>query len=314
MNSLSEQELRTITCSVRLTRTEVPPGAPFSLSAEVATRDGQNLKGATLSIVDDAGASVAQLVLIDFDGQTNRTADVQLQAPTSPGSHLWQLRFPEQSVAGATFAETHVDVAFEVVPHPIRVNVWGMPAAPVAGTPVRVHVGAKGAGDVALGGRAFEIVDEEGSVVATGTLGSAVAPGTTGLHSAEVELPTRSEPGIVRWMLRVPGFAEPVPHGEARHEFSVRTAAEPDRVVTVRAIDVATRAPIERSDVVLHPYRGTAATGGVATVQVAGGTYTLFVTAPGYEVFRKEVEVNQDLEVEAQLEAVVEPDLSENYV
>lgn len=314
MDSLSEQGVRTVACSVRLTRSEVPPGAPFSLSAEVATRDGQNLKGATLSIADGDGASVAQLVLIDFDGQTNLTAGVQLQAPTSPGTHVWQLRFPEQSVAGVTYAQTHVDVAFEVVPHPIRANVWGMPAAPIAGTTVRVHVGAKGAHDVALGGRAFEIVDEEGSVVATGTLGADAAPGTTGLHSAEVELPTRSDPGIARWTLRVPGFEEPVPHGEARHEFSVRTAAEPDRAVTVRAIDVATKSPIERADVVLHPYRGTAATGGVTTVQVADGTYTLFVTAPGYEVFRTEVEVTHDLELEAELEAVVEPDMSENYV
>ena len=313
MESLSEH-VRTVACSVRLARSEVPPGAPFSLSAEVATPDGKNLKGATLSIADGDGASVARLALINFDGQVNRTTDVQLHAPVVPGVHVWQLRFPEQTVDGATYAEACVDVAFEVIAHPIRVNVWGMPAAPIAGAHVRVHVGAKGAHDVSLGGRTFEVVDDEGSVVATGTLSAAVAPGTTGLHTAEVELPTRHEPGIARWTLRVPGFVEPVPHGEARHEFSIRTAAEPDRSITVRAIDVATRSPIERADVVLHPYRGTAAAGGVTTVRVADGTYTLFVTAPGYEVFRTEVEVTHDLELDAELEAVVEPDPAENYI
>lgn len=313
MESLSEQ-VRTVACSVRLTRSEIPPGAPFSLSAEVTTPDGKNLKGAALSIVDGDGASVAQLALIDFDGQVNRTADLPLRAPGSPGAHVWQLRFPEQTLDGTTYAEACADVTFEVLAHPIRTNVWGMPAAPIAGTHVRVHVGAKGAHDVALGGCAFEVVDEEGRVAAKGTLSATVAPGTTGLYTAEVELPTRAEPGIARWTLRVPGFSEPVPHGEARHDFSVRTAAEPERTVTVRAVDVATRSPIERLDVVLHPYRGTALGGGVATVQVAEGTYNLFVSAPGYEVFRTEVDVTHDLELDAELEAVVEPDPGENYV
>lgn len=314
MESLSEQGVRTVAVSVRLTRGEVPPGAPFSLSAELTTPDGTKLDGATLSIVDGDGASIAQLALIDFDGQVNRTAHVQLRAPTSPGAHVWQVRFPKQTVKDVVYAEARADVAFEVIAHPIRANVWGMPAAPIAGTDVRVRVGAKGADDVALSGCAFEVVDEEGTVVATGTLGSGVAPGTAGLYAAEVELPTRSEPGIARWTLRVPGFSEPVPHGEGRHEFTVRTAAEPDRTVTVRAIDVATRSPIERADVVLHPYRGTAAAGGVATVRVADGTYNLFVTAPGYEVFRTEVQVTHDLELDAELEAVVEPDPGELYV
>ena len=314
METLSEQGVRTVACAVRVTRSEVPPGASFSLSAEVTTPDETKLDGVKLSIVDGEGTSVAQLALIDFDGQVNRTADVQLRAPRSPGAHVWQLRFPEQTVAGIAYAEARVNVPIEVIAHPIRANVWGLPPAPIAGTNVRVHVGAKGADDVALGGCAFEVVDEEGTVVATGTLGSTIAPGTAGLYAAEVELPTPSEPGIARWTLRVPGFTEPVPHGGVRHEFSVRTAAEPDRTITVRAIDLATRSPIERADVVLHPYRGTAEVGGVATVRVADGTYNLFVTAPGYEVFRTQVEVTHDLEVDAELEAVVEPDPGENYV
>jgi hypothetical protein len=314
MDPLSDQGLRTVACSVRLTRQRVPPGAPFSLSADVVSADARDLRGATLALTDAEGAEVAHLALVDFDGETNRTASVQLRAPASPGACTWKLTFARQRVKDVPYAEAIVDVAFEVVAHPIRVNVWGLPTAPIAGSTVRVHVGAKGASDASVAGRAFEIVDGAGSVVAKGTFGPDVAPGTTGLHMAEVVLPTSPEPGIERWALRVPGFDEPEPHGEAHHEFSVRTAAEPSRTVTVRAIDAGTRAPVARAEAVLHPYRSKATDGGVATVSVANGTYTLFVTAPGYEVFRTEVDVSDDLELDAELAAVVEPDLSENYV
>ncbi len=149
--------------------------------------------------------------------------------------------------------------------------------------------------------------------MAAGRFGDERVAGSSGLYDAEVELPTPMEPGIVRWTLAVPGFGDPLPHAATRHDFSVRTVATPDRTVTVTAIDFVTRQPVAGARIVLHPFRGVADAAGVAAVPVTGGHHRLFVTAPGYEVRAEDLDVDGDVAFEAELVAIVEPDLGDHY-
>jgi hypothetical protein len=304
---------RGVSCTVRLAASEVLARAPLVLHAEVAPDDGSDLRGLATYLVDEEGSTVGRLELVTYDGAANRTADLEITAPDTAGPHVWTLWFPAQARGDVAYAEARAQVAFAVMPHPVRVNAWRLPVAPLAGAPVTLRVGAKGT-EGALAERPFEIVDEAGEVVAAGRFGAQSVAGSSGLYDAEVVLPTPPEPRVVRWTLHVPSFAGPPPHGAAAHAFTIRTADPATCPVTVRAIDAATRAPVAGAQAVLHPYRGSTAADGVVTVPVAAGDYRLFVSAPGYDIFRTTLEVTGDVEVDAELIALVEPDPGDEYV
>lgn len=310
----TENDARPISCTVRLSASAVPSRTSFDIRVFVDSDPRRDLRGLTLHLLDDRGAVVQHLAVTSFDGQTNATDDVAIVAPTSPGPKAWTVVAPAQTLEGVAIREVRVPASFVVTPHPIRANAWGLPAAPLAGSLVTASVGAKGASDAALAGRAFEIRDEDGSPVVAGRFGEERVAGSAGLYAAEVALPTPAEPGIVRWRLAVPGFDEPLPHEAVQHDFSVRTVAQPDRAVTVTAIDFTTRRPIAGAHVVLHPFRGIADAAGVATVLVTAGRHRLFVTAPGYEVRAEDLDVEGDLAFEAEMIVVVEPDAGDQYV
>lgn len=303
---------RSAICTVHLSASEPLARAPLTVRAEVVSDDATDLRGLVLYLQDDEGSVIERLELTAYDGTANTTADVEIAAPDSAGTHAWSLVFPAQSKDGLSYAEVRAPVVFTVAAHPIRANAWSLPVAPVAGRPVTLRVGAKGTGD-ALADRPFQVVDDLGKVVIAGRFGRQPVPGSSGLYDAEVTLPTPTEPGVVRWTLRVPSFGEPVPHADGRHDFTVRTADPPTCAVTVRAVDVATRAPVAGAEAVLHPYRGTTAADGVVTVPVAVGRYTLFVSGPGYDIHRTTLEVTGDVEIDAALTALVEPDPGDDY-
>jgi hypothetical protein len=314
MPAMTESDARPIWCTVRMTPSAVLSRSSFTLRAFVESDPRRDLRGLALQLLDERGAVVERLALAAFDGQTNTTDDVTIVAPTSTGPKAWTLVAPAQTVGGIATAEVRVPASFVVHPHPIRANAWGLPPAPIAGSLVTAHVGAKGADETALAGRSFEVLDAEGSKVVTGRFGEQRVAGSAGLYAAEVELPTPAEPGIVRWTLSVPAFDEPLPHEAVRHDFSIRTVAHPDRAVTVTAIDFTTRQPVAGAQVVLHPFRGVADAAGVATVLVTPGRHRLFVTAPGYEVRAEDLDVDGDLTFEAEMIVVVEPDVGDQYV
>ena len=76
---------------------------------------------------------------------------------------------------------------------------------------------------------------------------------------------------------------------------------------------MATRAPIPGAEAVLHTYRGTTAADGAVPVPVAVDDYTLFVSGPGYDIYRTNLEVTGDVEFDAESIALVEPDPGDEY-
>jgi len=311
---MPEIERRPISCTVRLSHDVVLARASFTLRAHLTSEPPRDLRGLTLRLLNAEGAVVTDLVVATHDGTVSATNDVEVRAPATAGPQAWTLRLHPQEKGGVAFDEAHAAVAFVVVAHPVRANVWGLPTAPVAGSTVNAMVGAKGSDGTSFAGRRFEVADASGAIVADGRFGSERTAGSAGLFQAEVALPTPAEPGIVCWTLTVPGFDEPLPHAAASHAFTVRTVAAPDVAVTVTALDLSTRAPIPGARIVLHPVRGVSDAAGRATVAVTRGAFRLFVTAAGYEIWAADLEVGEDLAIDAELNAVVEPDVGDHYV
>jgi hypothetical protein len=81
--------------------------------------------------------------------------------------------------------------------------------------------------------------------------------------------------------------------------------------VTVEAFDSEKQTPIAGAHVLLHPYRAFTDERGMATLKVAKGRYTLFVSGFNYIAYEDVIEVAADVTTRAQLAA--EPEGQEDY-
>jgi hypothetical protein len=304
----------TTTVAVEGFPTEARVAEPLRARISVATQPARDLRGATVEIRDAAGVALATATLIAFDGTANRSDDLTLTAPAADGVHALSVVVPAQSIRGAALSEASTSATLTTRPRAIHANAWGLPPAPVAGSPCTAWVGAKGASDVAMAGRPFVVRDADDVVVAEGTFGTEPYPGTSALYAAQVDLPTPSEPGVRRFVLSVPGFAAPIAHAQAQHPFTVATIPEPDARIVVTVIDHERRAPLPGALVVAHPQRVQAGADGVAHVALPRGEHLLFVSAPGYDLFRYPLTVDGDAEVTAELLPEIIPDVADQYV
>jgi hypothetical protein len=201
--------------------------------------------------------------------------------------------------------------AFAVVvkAHAMRLTVWDLPSALVAGERLAFKVGIKCSAGCDLAGREVGLFDGDGNRIAAGTLRDEAWPGTSALHYAEMAGTAPPAPGNARWEVRIAAQDEGAPHAAGALGLDVRVVAPPDCAVTIAAVDAATQAPIGRARIVLHPYRALAGEDGVATLKVVKGRYKLLVSATRYLATATSVEVAEDMTVRAELtlEPVVDP-------
>jgi hypothetical protein len=189
--------------------------------------------------------------------------------------------------------------------HTTNVVTWDIPPAIVAGEKFRMKVGIKCADECDVTNRAFGIYDHEGTQAAAGAVSGDRWPGTTGLHVAEVELQAPATEGLYEWSVKTPASEEPegeTPHAEGSASFGVRVVSRPECLVTIEAIDRTTQAPLDGARVVMHPYKAVADAGGIATLRVAKGAYTLFVSQPRYITLGLPVEIDADMTARAELD------------
>jgi hypothetical protein len=292
------------TCAVEVSPAIVDAGASLTLRCTVRCSPACELRGHALSIRDQSGAEVARVELTEFDGEANLTGAFVVKAPVEEGEKTWAAVCPAVEKEGVSYAEGSTPLSFTVKAHSSTVLAWDMPSAIVAGARFRMKIGIKCSSECDLTNRAFGIYDHDGAPLATGALG-ALWPDTTALHGSEVELDAPAVEGLFRWSARIERSHAGIPHAEGSVDFGVRVVRAPEHRVTVEAIDRVTRGPIDGARVVMHPYTAATDGSGIATVQVAAGAYTLFVTKPGYLTFGLPVDVSADMTASAELD--VEP-------
>jgi hypothetical protein len=289
------------TCAVDVAPDVVDAGAEITLRGKVSCTPPCDLRGHTLLITDHAGADAGRVEITTFDGTTNETGELVMNAPVEPGGYTWTAVCRPVAKGGISYPEASTPIAFTVKAHTTNVVAWAVPSAIEAGERFRMKVGIKCVNACDLTNRDFGIYNHEGMPVATGTLRGDRWPGTTGLYVAEVELEAPATEGLYTWSVKGPGSDEGIPHGEASVSFGVRVVSHPEYVVTVETVDQESQTPLSGARVVMHPYKAVTDERGIAEMRVAKGAYKLFVSQTKYLTFGLPVEVTADMSARAEL-------------
>ncbi len=293
-------------CKVFVQPGEVDAGGEITLSGEAVCSPAHDLNGRSLQIRDHTGALVDTILFTEFDGAVSTTPPVSVPAPEAPGTYSWSATISKNDDEAAgdelgigeptTFSVT-------VTAHATRLLIWNIAPTIEAGQRFGLDVGLKCSSGCDMTGRPFEIFDQEGSRVGTGTLSGEIWPGSEGLYYTALELTAPEEPGLYAWRIDVPAEDRDYPHQAATTTFNVRVVAPPEFTVRIEAWDGTKEAPLPNMSVTMHPYRGTTDARGIAEVRVPKGTYTLYVSGPGYYPVARDMEVTEDVTTCAPLEA-----------
>jgi hypothetical protein len=188
--------------------------------------------------------------------------------------------------------------------HETSLAVWDIPT-PAAGERFSVKAGAKSSAGCALGGCRIEVLEGD-TVVASGSLGDAPWPGTTGLYWADVELRAPPAPGTVTLSVRFDGGDLDEPHQDASSPFHVTVVARPDH--TLRVTVASDGVPIEEAYIRLGPYRATTGASGQAAIKLAAGRYELVVWKAGYDTEPVPLTIDADASVDIEARALPQDD------
>lgn len=263
--------------------------------------DATGLQGA---ILDDDGT---ELAAAPFAGQADGwhvTAPITMTMPSEPGEHAWRAVLRAEA-AGEQDEEAEVfaihTLRFAVCTHTLHAVVWDVPSAVEVGHRVRLRVGLRCSAGCCTAGWSFVLRDDQGRRVAEGTVGADPWPGTTALHHAEVEIDAPRTEGVHLWTLdgRAPDDAQP--HAARLADLRLRTVPAARHTLQVRAVDARTGAPVPRAKVVAHPYRTVTDDQGLATLNLAEGDYTVFVSGKTYFAYRTQGRIEGDLSITAEL-------------
>jgi carboxypeptidase family protein len=274
---------------------EAAAGAALVAKVRVSCPHGCDLHGGRLEVIaPDRTRTEASLA----GNQQGASAEFALTAPGRIGNATWRIVSPSQEIAGATHAETSVDISTDVRPHATSLATWGFASPAIMGEIVRVTIGAKCAAGCRLAGEPIAILDESGTPLAEGTLGDTPWPGTEGLYWTEVELPVPAREGVVSLSVRFAAAHNELPHADALGRFSLVVARAPEHRVTVRVREKETAAPITEADIRLHAFQARTDAEGLATIGVPSGTYEVYVWKAGYETEPVTIDVTGDVAVE----------------
>jgi hypothetical protein len=192
--------------------------------------------------------------------------------------------------------------------HETSLAVWDIPPAVAAGERFAVKVGAKSSAGCALCGRAVEVLDESGAVLASGRLGDAPWPGTAALFWTDVELRAPPALGLATLAARFDAAELDPPHQGARSPFSVAIVGRPEHTLTVTV--AANGAPLEQAHVCLGPLRAMTDAAGRAEVKLAKGQYQLSIYKAGFDAKAVPLVIDADaaVAIEAQAQPEDDPD------
>jgi hypothetical protein len=284
---------------------EVPVGTSFVVKLAVVCTAGCDLHASVLAVDVPAGAAATRQAPT-AQAAAALTHEVALHAPPQTGDQAWRIALLQAQAPGVHHAAEPLSITVAVKPQTTSLAVWAIPSPVVMGQAFDIKAGAKSAGDFKLAGRAIEVRDEGGTLLAQGNLGDAPWPGTSGLYWTELRLQAPDAEGTGAWSVRFAAADVDLPHDGATTTFSVAVTRPADHRLTVKVLEKDTATPVEAAEVRLGVYRATTNAGGMAAIEVPKGTYELVVWKVGYDVPILSAEVTDDRTVE--LEATVVPE------
>jgi hypothetical protein len=174
-----------------------------------------------------------------------------------------------------------------------------------------VKVGAKCTACCALSGQRVELRDDRGNVLAGGPLGEVVWPGTEGLYWRELELIASLEEGLHNCSVAFCDHA--LPHRGTTAALSFVSVGPGRHQVCVAIVERETKAPIAEAQVRLGYYRSATDASGVARFTASSGTHRLFVWKADFSAPEQMIDVEQDLDLVVEAEALPQQDPYERW-
>lgn len=302
-------------------------GVPFSLAVALTTQSGSDLSGAAFKVLqgDETIAAGVLPPIVRFDPASNahdpRNGPVDkrdhvritLCAPREIGVFEWTLLLPQQEVGGIAFAEATLSFSFATGEHATSLAAWDVPSPVTAGEKFPVKVGAKCTACCALSGQRVELRDEHGNVLAAGPLGEAVWPGTEGLYWTELELTAPVKEGLHNWSIAFSACDHALPHRGTTAALSFVTVGPGRHRVCVAIVERETKAPIAEAQVRLGYYRSATDASGVARFTASSGAHRLFVWKSDFSAPEQVIDVEQDLDLVVEAEALPQQDPYERW-
>lgn len=297
-------------------------GAEFLLDIAVTTTSGRDLAGAAFK-VSQGEKIVAEGVLPEIlrhdpnsdehdprNGpiDTRDRARITLVAPRAIGSFEWIFVIPAQEIGGIAHEEASLSFSFQTGEHTTSLAVWDAPSPIVAGEKFIVKVGAKCSACCSLKGRQVELRDDNNSVVAIGTLAQEPWPGAEALYWTALEVTAPETEGFFQWPIAFSPRDCELPHQGASATLSFMTVAPAVHDVSVAIVERETALPIGDAQVRLGYHRAATDESGVARFKVAPGKHRLFVWKASHAVPERIVEVERDLAITVEAEALPKQD------
>ncbi len=119
-----------------------------------------------------------------------------MTAPVELGEYGYSAVLTAAESDGVAHAGARAEARCSVKAHDAYINAWDIPSAITAGEAFRFHVGLKCSCGCNLANRSFVVLDQAGTVVASGRLGDAVWPGTGALYFAKVQAVAPADIGL----------------------------------------------------------------------------------------------------------------------
>jgi hypothetical protein len=299
------------THSTRLELSEPAPpelqiGGDLAVRVKVSCVSGCDLRTLPLAVTAPDGQATMIPASPDHDAASEEDArDITLKAPLAVGTHTWTIRFPSHESDGIRHEECTLPVCVTTKPHATSLAVWAVPSPVVMREHFRIKVGAKSAAGCGLGGTKILISNQNGSLIAQGSLQDTPWPGTSALYWTEVEVPAPNREGMFWCTVNFAATEVATPHERSSSKFSVAVVRPPEHRLTIEVFERDSKAPIEDAQVRLGAYRAATDPSGRAEVAMPKGTYDLTVWKVGYEAPVHTVDVREDASV--QVEAVIVP-------
>ena len=287
---------------------EVEAGSRVALNVNVSCARGCDLRGKQVQIVA-SDAVVASGELVRQDGPVNQTEPIAVTVPKEIGDYTWLVRFPSEPDAAIPHDEHSIPLSFRTIPHTLSLAVWDVPSPAALARPFQVKVGVRCSAACHLPGRVVEVVDEDGTRVAEGTLGDTPWPGTTGLYWAASEMPPPGGEGVFARSAVLAGGESELPHEGAPAAFSYRVDKAPVHAVVLTVIHEQSRAGVPDVEVRVGQYIASTDENGVARVTLPDGTFEVTIRKDGLQAAPVSLAVNGNLSVE--LEAAPAPTRAE---
>lgn len=270
-------------------------GAPIGVAVEAACSAGCDLDGATVSLVTET-ARVGSARLRRSEEGRKTTAMITASAPNEAGRHDWTVRVETAAQQQSSHAtESHIFVS--VVPHPTSVAVWDTPPAVVAGRLVNVKVGVKCLAGCAMSQRIVVLVNQSAAIVATGTTGPDLWPGTESLYFCELCAVAPDGPGLIQWRAQLVAEHPGPAHEEVSAVFGFRVLPTPDYRITVLVCDAENGYALDDVEVRCGPLVASSDATGRAMFEVTRGEYQVTIRKDGFEAAPETVEAVSDVDV-----------------